>query len=552
MAIQDRWAWCNKCQALTFTGDSEAGACPAGGQHAHQGSSNYALVVSDPIVPGQDGWLRCRKCQTLTFSRGPDAGACAAGGVHDRSGGANHTLLARGSGAPGQRGWRWCRQCEAICFTGSAQAGACPAGGVHDHIGSGEYTLVNAFQPTPANRKALEFTLRALPGRRNFGPTPLYLLGHNTNTIDEVKTALSQGANGVEIDITAYDAAPHGLCIGHYGLYGNATAGPEAPSLVSFLKQLKQVADAHPELALVMFDMKPPASKVGKGKALMKAIREHLTQGGPLSVVISMGDVPTPHADGSFDESLYDRIHADLGPRELLMIDEDSDFQQVTKFFASLGQPEFGYGNGTSFGASDQGAMVYRTPVEQACATREAHGQPAFVDAWTINTEDNLAIYLRIGVNAMICDADGFARAKTMLKKPEFKARYRLAGRFDNPREPDRFGYTLIVKTRDLGHSGTDAKITFKLFGEKGSASTVVDTNYNARMEAGQVNYVVLFSRDLGALKKIRVHNDGGGNGPTWDLGTIAVQSFRYGGPRLTATFNAEIEAHQSMERALV
>lgn len=47
MSIQDKWMWCNKCQALAFAGAATAGACPAGGDHTHIGSGNYALADTD-------------------------------------------------------------------------------------------------------------------------------------------------------------------------------------------------------------------------------------------------------------------------------------------------------------------------------------------------------------------------------------------------------------------------------------------------------------------------------------------------------------------------
>jgi hypothetical protein len=551
MSIQDKWAWCAKCQALSFTGSASLGACSGGAMHSHAGSSNYALVDNDPIVPGQDHWRWCNKCQVLAFAGGGALGHCAAGGQHDHAGSGNYTLVSIGNGGAGQADWRWCNKCQAITFAGSGTAGPCPGGGLHDHAGSNNYVLTNAFENTPARRAALEFAQRALGGARNFGPTPLYILGHNTNTKAEMLAALNQGANGLEIDVTAYAKRPGQLCVGHIGLMGNGAAGDDAPSLDSFLAMVHDLAVSHPALALVMFDVKPPASAPQHGQVLLDAIRKRLPHDLGLSVVISVSDVTSEHADRLNGSSIFDPIHAALGPREGVMIDGDPGFSGVSGYFNGLPLARWGFGYGTSFGASDQGATNYRTPIEQACGTREAHGQPCFVDAWTINSVDNLLIYLRIGVNAMICDADGIARVKTMLTLPEFSVRYRMAGRFDNPQAPDRFGYTLIVKTLKGGGAGTDSNITFTLHGADGSASTIVDTNYNARMESGDTNYVVLFSRDLGTLHSVTVQSDETRNGSGWDLDSIAVQSFRYGGPRRVAKFNMTIDKTAPVTRDL-
>jgi glycerophosphoryl diester phosphodiesterase len=552
MSIQDKWAWCAKCQVLSFTGSASLGACAGGGTHSHVGSSNYALVASDPIVPGQDHWRWCHKCQVLAFAGGASLGACQAGGQHDHAGSGNYTLVSTGNGGKGQPNWRWCNKCQAISFAGSATPGACAGGGVHDHAGSNNYVLTNAFENTPANVAKLESEQRSLGGNRNFGPTPLYILGHNTNTQAEMLLALAQGANGLEIDVTAYAKRPNQLCIGHIGIMGNGAADDDAPSLESFLDMVHGIALSHPGLALVMFDVKPPASAPQHGQVLMDAVRKHLTHDLQMNIIYSVSDVTTEHPDRLNGTSIFNTLHAQLGPREGCMLDGDSSFGGVRDYFNSLPLGRWGYGNGTSFGLSDQGATNYRTPIEQACATREAHGQPNFVDAWTINSVDNLLIYLRLGINAMICDADGIARTKQMLALPEFAPRYRLAGRFDNPQAPDRFGYALIVKTSVGGSAGTDSNITFTLTGANGSSSTVVDTNYNARMESGQTNFVVLFSRDLGALQSVTVRSDQAKSGSGWDLGTITVESFRYGGPHKTATFNITIDKTAPVTRSLV
>ena len=55
--------------------------------------------------------------------------------------------------------------------------------------------------------------LITLLGERQFGPMPLYIIGHNTNSIAEVNDALDAGANAVEVDVTAYESDLSQLCI---------------------------------------------------------------------------------------------------------------------------------------------------------------------------------------------------------------------------------------------------------------------------------------------------------------------------------------------------
>lgn len=138
---QDNWQWCNKCQALTFAGTDSLGACPAGGVHNHQGSSNYVLILNSPGVQGQGNWRWCNKCQSLTYAGTDSLGQCAAGGTHDHGGSGNYVLRENDPNYSGQDNWRWCNKCQTLSYAGADSLGACPAGGVHNHSGSGNYTL---------------------------------------------------------------------------------------------------------------------------------------------------------------------------------------------------------------------------------------------------------------------------------------------------------------------------------------------------------------------------------------------------------------------------
>ncbi len=332
--------WCHKCQALAFAGAATAGACPAGGNHTHIGSGNYALADTDPSIPGQDDWRWCNKYQALSFAGNSTMGHCASGGFHNHTGSGNYSVLKAQSGFGGQSNLRWCNKCQVLSFAGSATAGACAAGGVHDHEGSGNYVLaqvqdcsglyaqvqaleqkISAIEHAPAysqdaqapdpgkpgreslqqvvalqkqlaplvqtystceNAKLLlEQQLRLLPGPHNFGPSPFYILGHNTNTIAEANAALDHGANAVEVDVTAFSNNLNALCIDHAGVTGDSPVSPIAPSLESFLHALRGVADSRPALALVMFDLKPPAARPDLGPLISVSVQSDHSHSGP-------------------------------------------------------------------------------------------------------------------------------------------------------------------------------------------------------------------------------------------------------------------------------
>ena len=232
------------------------------------------------------------------------------------------------------------------------------------------------------------------------------------------------------------------------------------------------------------------------------------------------------------------------------MIDEQDNPNEVAAFFKNLGVTRFCYGNGTSLPLSDEGAMVYRTPIEQACWMRVTQNGPRFVYAWTVNDIDDQRLYLCIGVNGIIADQDGIAHFAGILLDPEFAARYRVAKRSDNPFLPANASYGLTVRTSDVSMAGTDAHVTFTVTGANGSSSITTDTNYNRRMERGLLNFVILPSPDLGELHSVTVQRDNSGNAPDWHLTSIIVESLRYRKQK-TALFDCWIDTTDPFTRPL-
>jgi M6 family metalloprotease-like protein len=92
---QHNWRWCRKCQGMFFGGNSAPTRCPADNS-SHDGSQSYNYVLrlqSQKMNLGQRGWRWCNKCQALFYS-GLDnngnliaaAGVCPASGQHDSQG----------------------------------------------------------------------------------------------------------------------------------------------------------------------------------------------------------------------------------------------------------------------------------------------------------------------------------------------------------------------------------------------------------------------------------------------------------------------------------
>jgi len=376
--------------------------------------------------------------------------------------------------------------------------------------------------------------IEMLTPERAFEPRPFYVVAHNPNTLAEVREALADGANAIEPDVNVYDDRPDELCVSH----GQGDA--DDPSLVTYLKGLHDVAAEHGSpLALVVFDCKPAVATPAHGERLLNAIRLHLTFDLALTVVISVGKI----AHGA----IFDRIAGGLRAREGAMIDAEDDPAEVATYFRNRGIAHACYGNGISALNAIVGPF-YRETIEHACLLKAAQFEPRFVYAWTVNDDDEIREYLRIGVDGLI--SDNVRKLRSIALSPEFAGLYRLAQRSDNPLAEDAFAYGLIVDTADVHHAGTDANVTFTLHGTTGSASKTVNTQLINRMERNERNFVTIPSRHLGALSSITVQRDRQGNAPDWLLRRILVRSHRYG-VTSSAEFNCWIDSTAPFTRAL-
>jgi glycerophosphoryl diester phosphodiesterase len=357
-------------------------------------------------------------------------------------------------------------------------------------------------------------------------PRPFYVIRHNPNTIELVEEALIAGANGIEPDVNVFSDHPHQLCISH--LRGDS----DAPSLETYLTQLREIVLRDQRLCLVVFDCKSAASTPAFGLQLLQAIRSCLTHETTLNIIISVSEME--HA------RIFDQIGNKLGPREGLMIDEHKDPVEIAAYFSERGISNQCYGNGISIPPIALTGPNVMPSMERACALRAATGAPTFICPWTINQKKLGEEMIRTGVDGMICD-DTDALLE-IIHRPEYKQFIRLAIRNDNPFLPSNAAYSLTVYTADRPMAGTDAQVTFTLEGSNGSAQTTHDTSYRARMERNHVNYLILQAPDLGDLISISIQRDDSGNAADWWLDNIEVQSARYRQQK-TAVFNCEIKS---------
>jgi glycerophosphoryl diester phosphodiesterase len=363
---------------------------------------------------------------------------------------------------------------------------------------------------------------------------PFYIVGHNPNTIPDVIAALDAGANAIEPDVNVFAHNEGELCISH------SEGEPGAPSLTQFLSSLHDVAIQHPALALVVFDCKEKVATPQHGTTLLKAIRTLLTPGADLNVIISVSSLS--------ETAIFDNVKNGLESREGLMIDEENDPIAVSNFFTTNGVEDQCFGNGISFLNEILGPNV-RPSMERACEFRAESNRTRFIYVWTVQDDDLLCEYIRIGVDGII--TDDVAKLRGICNESQFRSVIRLATRNDNPFKPANLAYGLTIHTGDIFMAGTDANVIFTLAGEAGSASVTVDTSRPGRMERNDWNFVTLQSLNLGALQSITVQRDNQGNAPDWFLDRILVASFRFGVSK-RAEFNRWIDSTSPFTQPLV
>jgi Pyruvate/2-oxoacid:ferredoxin oxidoreductase delta subunit len=95
--------------------------------------------------------------------------------------------------------------------------------------------------------------------------------------------------------------------------------------------------------------------------------------------------------------------------------------------------------------------------------------------------------------------------------------------------------YRIQIKTGNENKSGTDAKISIKLFGSKGTSSWYdvysephpplnIAIRHLGTFERGDTDNIYVNSSDLGEINKIQIKHDNTGEGPGWFISEILVE----------------------------
>ncbi|HWP04551.1 MAG TPA: hypothetical protein VNN72_02360 [Polyangiaceae bacterium] len=255
---------------------------------------------------------------------------------------------------------------------------------------------------------------------------PVYLIGHNTNSMDEVRSAVARGLNAVEIDINSDEDGE--LYVSHYGVTPLRRALPlELPSrLVPFLNELKAFVDS-PQgeaLALVILDSKLAEPRLAA--ELHSKVRAHLTEEGTaLHVIVSIPSLERV--------PFFEPLQLHLSDHEALMIDEEDDPHVVAEFFARAGVTRAAYGNGvTTVAGFSLASASLITCMERAVALKRL-GKLGFVYPWVLVHREMIEACLRIGVSGVMVDIENAEALTGVLAEPQFASELRRAERGDDP-----------------------------------------------------------------------------------------------------------------------
>jgi hypothetical protein len=349
-------------------------------------------------------------------------------------------------------------------------------------------------------------------------PRPFYVIGHNPNSVQDVLDSLAGGANALEPDISQIDCDGKPiLTTWDTDLGIPSCAG--AMRLVDWCDAVNAIAKTNPQLAMVVFDIKPPAKDPSNGPLIMDAVRNHLNKDGVnLNVIYS---VPTTNVG-----TVFDHIIDKLLPTEGVQVDAEDDAAAMMTYFFNRGYTgNIGYGDGTSF---MYGPLT--RAIDKAAFLRASVGFPRSVSyVYTLDLEASMDHFVNAGVDGIIVLAGNEAQLTNIVAHhPEL----RLATRADNQFKPLNEAYAVEVVT---GSDGTDADIEFTLHGCRGDAKITVNAGYfipllynSHRFESGETDWVTIPSKDLGEIQSVTIRNLGGGDRPEWEVAKIHVSSVRY------------------------
>ncbi|CAN5589922.1 hypothetical protein BH10BAC5_BH10BAC5_06930 [soil metagenome] len=245
-----------------------------------------------------------------------------------------------------------------------------------------------------------------------------YIIGHNPNSIEEVKECLVKGVNAIEPDVS-YHKDLHEKFYVHEDInlipnfieklfWGNF------PSLKEYLIGLKRLLFENPEyqLDLIVFDLK--ADYEYDINDLYKVIRENFSDLNPRIKIVTT--ISTPEYM-NFLSALKDQK-----PNEFLGVDEHAEPEEVNNFFKDKGL-RYVFAAGSSLMPTT--TNLFKGRIKSAIEIRENNGFN-MVYPWCVNSEAHMREYLDMesGIDAILTDEP--ERLKKLILSDDYSDKYTM------------------------------------------------------------------------------------------------------------------------------
>ncbi len=337
---------------------------------------------------------------------------------------------------------------------------------------------------------------------------PVYIIAHNPNTLAEADEALALGVNALEPDIQ-YNEYTRDLCIAH-----DAPGKDDHPPTVdAYLEHVKTRLEKYPGLSLIFFDIKldEPAYNgipIAQWGTRLQRTAKRILGNQDLVFVYSVSK--------NKQAGIFDELALSLGPKECIMVDQESDVEEViTRLQPLIGQgvTRIAYADGCYAYLPDLGVARH---VRNAIYRRAEKGLPLFVATWVLPAKDSIQQYLRMGIDGMIVNNDSIQTALKVLQEEEFEGRLRLADRSDNPFHNHMLNYGVEITTLKRNLAGTDAMVKYTLSGPKNTVSTNIDTEHWRPFKGGSTTKDSLKMLNAGIPLSISLSHDGAGLASDW------------------------------------
>ncbi|MBX7156448.1 MAG: hypothetical protein K1X91_15945 [Bacteriodetes bacterium] len=365
-----------------------------------------------------------------------------------------------------------------------------------------------------------------------------YIIGHNPNTIEDIKEYLYAGANGIEPDVH-FD--PHFASYEYSRFYishGEVSDVNERYTLHAFIHDLIQLQTTKKskfpnQLALIAFDVKTDNFPVAEFVQYLEDNYMNTEVGNGVSILITRGDL---------DDTTFLPAYKGSNPNVCIGIDESPHPLKVINAArdAALNRVAFGYGiteiiiAGIRIPTDTVRPETYSV-IAEAIGHRALNTYCSFVYQWVAMGEQEIRRYLDLHVDGLIVDINpdkdrnGVIQLQKLLKSKKYKDVYSIAKPGDMPFTQNLPCYRLCISTsRDtfgiLGY-GTDANITCTISGSKGTNSATIDASQYNIMEAGSVDYVVIEGVDIGTPQQLEIAIDTQGIAPDWQVKSIEIRT---------------------------